>query len=196
MDIPQAQMIQDQGQAILDLIGTRNIFSILITTFMVRIYRAAKYREIEDIKRTVLMYAVGIGAGTIILTSDITTIATWGADNYVVFIQEIGAGMFLTYFGSILFYELLRWAIKFLIEFRHGKTGEKTLIAFYWFLSPAPAAIKKKVNGVKQSIEIEPDENLTRMNATVFKGATPQDKTVFLDPDKRAGENYAETDKD
>ena len=155
-----AQFVQETGQQILELFGPRNILSILIVNLMVRMYRARKWRSKKETSRKVILYSIFIGAGTIILTTDIATVGS-----RLIFAQQIGAGIFLTYFGSMLFYEILRWGIRFAIELRHKRPGEKTLISLYWFLNPSPPKIKRKiVGGGTQEIELDPCDTLTKLN--------------------------------
>jgi hypothetical protein len=165
------QSIVDRGLSFFDAVGTiigvRNGISILLLNMIVRGFRARKLRQPDEIRQLLKRQAIFFGAGTILLTSDISAILIWTPGDVIVFVQALVAAPFITYWGAIGLYELVRTLLIIKITNVREKGGDpKTWKKIFFMVDPAP--IKTKNNKKEIIEEIEPDEDFTRMSDTIF----------------------------
>jgi len=186
MDVQQ--IAHGETQKILDMLGPENIFAILGAILITRTIRGLWYLDKRASFVVAITTAYIVGSLTTYFSIDTAALK-----------QVLGAG-FLTAIGSIIAFTAAQWALRFLIEMRHGKPGEKTLLALYFFLSPAPVKIKQKFDGGEVTEEVQHEE-LTRIGNTwrldqdrrarhVPVELTVEDMTQFIPPSQRAGENF------
>ena len=135
----QEQMIQEQANQILAMIGPHGVLSIICTIFAVRMIRALGYTEKRE--SALISVLVGMIAG-LGFTYSYVPDATG---------QQLFAGAFMTPFASMVAYEALRWGV----AWAYGKLEWEILYIFYFFL--CPRSIKTKKEGKVTEVPPHPD---------------------------------------
>ena len=139
----QQQLAISYSDQILQMIGPHGIFAIIGTILLVRMVRVLWYLDQKQSLCANLLIGSFIGACAVYFFTELSGI------------KCLLGGAFMTVIGSIIAYELSKFALGFLYE----KTGIETFRALFFFLSPKP--IKAKREG--KEIIHPPHSELTRI---------------------------------
>lgn len=173
-------MAAERANQILDMLGPHGIFAIIGTIVMVRILNSLTYTTALCLFITTVVTAVIIGALSTYFNID-------GATQ-----KQILGGAFMTAVGSPIAYEVVRWLLRAAMALTRDKPQLFEFFqALYWFLSPKPVEIKVKNGGdVKEKVKVQPHKGLTDATQFLRMDKRNADKTQFLPPEERAGENF------
>jgi len=139
----QEQVALSHVDQMLNMVGSHGIFAIIGSIVVIRALRALWYMEKRESFVLSVFVSALIGAGSVYFYAEIHDL------------RAILGGAFMTPIGSMIAYEVIKWAIAALYE----KTGMETLRALFFFLSPKPMRHKK--DGIRW--ETPPHSDLTRL---------------------------------